>query len=1149
MPENIKHPKWTPSQKRAIDENGCELLVAAGAGSGKTSVLTQRIMEKIKKGSDLDGFLVVTFTSASAEDMKEKLRKKISEEIRLSPENKHLSNQLAKLPFANICTMSSYCLKIVKQNFTILDLSPSVRIADESEAAEIFQNAFDELLDEKFSQKDNSLFTVLNESACLGKENKLFEYLTTIYKKLRAHPRYREKLLNLSDIFSQSAASCKEGKSPWDTEPGKLISSAVITLCNDAEEDAKELLYMGEEFGGELLIRSEKFYSFFKRGKDFAVAKEFLKSAEEFNNAKSYYTNGWRGSTVFSGVDEEEKKAYNVLRESARDKAVKAADFLSEAALKSEGDIIKCAKITEGIKDLILRLDEIYLALKKEKGVLDFTDAEQFAFQLLFNENNEKSQICMDIAAHTDEVLVDEYQDTNPLQDSIFAALADKNNRFMVGDDKQSIYRFRNAYPDIFNGYKSSFNTERAKCIFLRENFRCSKEIIDFTNDIFGFLWGETYRAEQLIFAKNESRETPVTVKTFISKLKTKEAHVLESRYIGTEILHLMESYVKEDGSHLTYSDIAILLPVTKNVGEIFASELRKMNIPVASGKPGLLTDTPEIKLIVSILRSINNPFEDFSLASAMNSFFFDFSADELVKIRNNRSCSLYESVVKYTESRRYFGSMKLKQKSAAKKKKKNIHFIRREKKPLKEKCSAFLKRLSTLRIKSREMECRKFVWYLYETEKLLYNIQSLPDKEIKKGNLLLLYSEAISFGKREHKSLSSFLKHIENLQTAAYSPDGANAVSIMTIHSSKGLEFPVCFLANAGRSLNLSAGGEKEPIVNIDRGIFIPVRDGDLYTRYPVLFTSQEISEKSSELAENKRKLYVALTRAKEKLYIVGTSSSEKALSRPSPKLSSSYLCWIHSSHPQGDYSVEFVSSLEEIQEASKPEPLKQSIFFEEKTFTYPYEKVPGKLSVSQLESISSKEYKQTVKKKDFLSVPRFASASQKVSAAEIGTANHTFMQFASFENCISLGVEYEGERLLLTNMITDEQYGMLNFKNLKGFFQSSLWKRIKNSPKIFREKRFTISHNSKDLLGTGNDEILVQGVIDLFFENPDGTYTVVDYKTDKAKEGDENILSERYKGQLSYYAKAVREMTGKDVTDVIIYSFSIGKEIKVKL
>jgi ATP-dependent exoDNAse (exonuclease V) beta subunit len=338
-----------------------------------------------------------------------------------------------------------------------------------------------------------------------------------------------------------------------------------------------------------------------------------------------------------------------------------------------------------------------------------------------------------------------------------------------------------------------------------------------------------------------------------------------------------------------------------------------------------------------------------------------------------------------------------------------------------------------------------------------------------------------------------------------------------------------------------------------MEKGIFTPLKTNDLYTKYPVLYKAEEISEKPLEIAERKRLLYVALTRAREKLYVVGTGKSIDALQSSSPNAPTSFLSWVHSSQAQAEY---LTAETEEFEEYEDYTPSQESVadlpFEEAEEFVYPFEesvKIPRKLSVSALEQTSKEKYKTTVQKKDFLTTPRFATETKKVSAAEIGTANHTFMQFASFENCVNMGVEYEGDRLLMEEMITAEQYKLLNFKSLRRFFQSPLWKRISKSNSVFREKRFTVANNSHDLLGVGNETVLVQGVIDLFFENEDGTFTVVDYKTDKIKKGEEHILMERYKGQLSYYASAVKEMTEKDVKECIIYSFALDKEILLPL
>lgn len=1165
MSENKTHTAWTPSQEQAIFKNGVQLLIAAGAGSGKTSVLTQRILEKVLLGCDIDSFLVVTYTVASAEDMKEKLRKKLLEKYAEDTGNKHLSNQIAKLPFAQISTITSFCLKLVKQNFASLNIPSGARIADEGEAIELFESSVDLLLDECFDSDDESLHKLLRLSACKGNENCLADYLSYVYGKIRAHPNYLKKISALSKSFSEYALSASDVSSLFRGEAGELIENTVDYICALPVSSLRTMEEMGEHGGETLSEITRQYVAYFEQGIALAKEHKFQESSEAFKNAYDLYTNGWKKVRLSKILEAEEKSAYEELKKSTREIAGMARDFFCDLNNEGVNDAKLCAEIMEALTKMIIRLDEIFSSAKAEKGILDFTDAEQLAHKLLIDENGGLTTLCKEISAGIEEVLVDEYQDTNPLQDAIFAALANKNNRFMVGDDKQSIYRFRNAYPDIFNAYKKSFITDKAQCIFLRENFRCSEKVIDFTNGVFNFLWGDEYKKEELIFSKKSPSPASddVVVKTFITSLKNKESSVYEARYIANEILNLKKTYLKEDGAPLNFSDIAVMLPVAKDITDIFIEEFRKKGIPASSAKQGLLISTPEVKLMLSILKAINNPEEDVPLASAMNSFFFGFTADDLSKIRKFKESSLWGSVLNYFRSRKVFPRLKLKCKKTVSTVGRKKHLTSKTASiELKGKCRNFARRLLSFREKSRTMECKQLIWELLENEGILAQIERENDAEIKKGNLLLLYSEAISFGRKEYKTLSSFLKHCEKLTAQTYSPEGIDSVSIMTIHASKGLEFPICFLANAGRSLTAKGFGALMPILQVKTGVFTPLRFEEFSSREPIFYQCAEILEKPDNLAEEKRKLYVAMTRAKEKLYIVGSSPEKYSLKNSSPDDDTNYLSWILTARPEGIYLEENLDVKEEDgfeaqdeAEAFSPNDVSEQDFADEdddEDFVYPYENeinIPRKLSVSELKKSADKEYEKSIRKSNFLTVPSFAAETKAVSATEIGTANHTFMQFASFENCIKLGVEYEAERLLITDMLTNEQYGMLNFKSLKEFFKSELWGKIKKSPAIYREKRFTVSDNSGKLLGVGNETVLVQGVIDLFFENEDGTYTVVDYKTDKARLGDEQILAERYKNQISYYAKAVREITGKEVSLGMIYSFALNKEIPVDL
>ncbi len=1154
MSNKTKTQSWTEEQKTAIDSRGKELLVAAGAGSGKTSVLTERILKKIMDGSDISDFLVVTFTSASAADMKEKLRKKLTDAYAEAPSNTHLSNQISKMPFAQICTMDSFCLNLVKQYFADLNLSPTVRIADNNEIDEFFKGAFDFLLNEAFERSDENLLFVLNNTSCMGREDRLFEYLERIYSKLRAHPRYTKTISEAADTLSKSVNDYKNGTPIEKTSHGNTYLKAALIFADEIEAEGKSLCKLGDTMGGLPQDLAYEYLGILQNGKKALENNMFEECLNQYNAALGFQSKRWLGRNTFSGIDETEKKNYNNIRTEIKSLIDDLKKFLNSILNDNIEELEKCAHLAECLKNLMIHLDTIFIDMKREAMIVDFTDCQQFTYELLIGEDGKPTQIAKELASTYEEILVDEYQDTNPLQDAIFASLATKNNRFMVGDDKQSIYRFRNAYPDIFNEYKKEFHTETKECIFLRKNFRCSKEIIDFTNALFYFLSGEKYKKEELQFAKKDARQGIKTTVITINTSTSNETTINEARVIANEIIKLKDNFVKENGEKLEFSDIAILLPKMKIVGEIYAQELQSRNIPLASGKPGPLIEVPEIKLVISILKAIENPHSDFPLASAMNSFFFGFTVDELVEIRKFKNSSLYGSVLKYTETKLCKKLRLVKKRKSVKKRKKHRTCVPKTKQALIIKCRNFINRLSELRIKSRTMECHQFIHMLYENEGLLSNILSGEDIELKKGNLLLLYSKAIDFGKKEYKTLPAFLKYICSSKDEAYSLNETNGVSIMTIHGSKGLEFPVCFLAKAGNSLAPRARGIKKPIVSVNRGIFAPLDNGNLSYFEPLLFRAEEKLEKPEDLEENKRKLYVALTRAREKLYVVG---SVPDLKPSSPNKPTSYLSWIHTAKPEAEYIFVEVNDIpvsESVGAEVKPEEPKAVSQENESYFVYPHEsstKIPGKLSVSQLkatgESESSPEVQKKIKESDFLTVPRFAIETKKVSSAEIGTANHLFMQFSSFENVLEFGVEYEAQRLLLTDMITAEQYEMLNFENLKKFFKSNLFKRIQNSKRVYREKRFTVEENSSSLLGIGDDPILVQGVIDIFFENEDGTFTVADYKTDRASLGEEHILAQKYKEQLFYYSKAVEKMTKSKVTEKIIYSFALGKEILV--
>ncbi len=1158
MPTN-KPREFTPKQKQAISTRDKDILVSAGAGSGKTTVLTKRLIERIKNGDRVNDFLVVTFMKAAASDIKTKLYEALLAESAIEPENTHIYRQSLLVSEANICTISSYCLSLVKENFALLGISPRVRVIDETESAMLLRRVVDELVAKGYDSEDKAFLRFADNFTGDKNDVPLVDSMIKLFNDLRVTLDREEVLTSCAENL-RNEAEILRNHGFFATQTGRDIKSRLVRFYDEFISTAEDIYNYAAS-----VATDDKYLAPLERLVDaFHTARDALDI--DYVNYCNLAETSFSITLARSGCEKEDREVISEMKKKLMEEHKKIVERYVRGNDDYNADSFeKSAEIVSYINDFINEIEQNYEKLKLENGVLDYTDFEKKALELLetTDENGNKvpTELCLKKQKSFKEILIDEYQDVNPMQDRLFELLSGGSHRFMVGDIKQSIYRFRNAYPDIFLKYKeeypdidSAVNSNTAR-IFLRENFRCGEAIINYVNYLFkevtvGTPYLREYSGEWLVKAADRpDRKHPVVIAVSDKeKGKSLESRRAEAEYIAKEILRLINEETADDGSELRFSDFAVMLGAMKGYSVEYEKAFAKYGVPYKTETAENFLENPDIRLAVSALKAIDDPTDDISLCALMRSPICNFTSNDLYRIRAHATKTAFWNAVAAaaTPKPKRIGRAKYRFSAYTG----NSGLCVR--------CREFVKKLADWRNESTGVLCRDFLKGFFVSSGLLRIASSSDNRE----SLLLLYEYACKYETAQNHGLSGFLDYISELSSgnkqlsdAARSGD-EDAVSFITVHKSKGLEFKVCFLAGTEKQFR-GLKNSSEICFLRGKGLYFRLKDRVKFTSFDPLCNVNAVDiERESAVGEELRKLYVALTRAKERLYITGSAEQgwrEKRYNHLSAKSWLDMVLYtVVDREEQPFFSVHSILNTDEAsgylpkkrRKTIKPTPNMLDIV----NYVYPYAesvKTAAKISVSELREgiLDDDEYNR------FLSVPvsrvslRPNFISDRIAqATDIGTANHLFMQFCNFGNIDQNGVSNEALRLLDIRMITQEQYAMLDFDALERFFKSELYKHISESKRVYREKRFSVS----DSFDENGEKFLVQGVIDCFFENPDGSFTVVDYKTDRVKTLDELVA--RHRVQISYYRRAVESMTGCKVKQTLLYSFALGQEVEVK-
>ncbi len=1193
----------TNAQIDAITTKNKTLLLSAAAGSGKTSTLTRRIINSItdkENPKDISKMLIVTFTRASANDLKTKIFNAISDALALDPTNKHLTGQLIKLGSAKISTIDAFYLSAVKQNFSSLSLSSSFRICDSSEANLIAKNVMTEVID-KFYDIDSD-FSALCE--CFEKirdtENVSENVLISIYYECMSTPEGIEYLKKCSED-AKKFCQCDF----LDTPYGHIIKAYASSMFNAyIEEYDKTLNNMAID---------KKLYEAYSDAMEAdrilcIKALNILRSNDQLPKYSELATlfNNFEFVKLKRLASENAGELSEYVKKLRDDFKTNFGFLKTEFFCYSNDDFNIFLSATSKNLDILYRtLSEFetrFFEEKKHRNILQLTDIKRYALKLFADPDGNPTALAKSYSEMFTDIYIDEYQDVDPVQDLIFRCISTPTNRFMVGDIKQSIYSFRGAHPKLFADYRASFpnhNTDEAelsnaKTIFMSENFRCSKPIIDFTNIICSPIFracGDSIgytKDDDLVFAKpikNEEEASPIVNVALFAKNSKNELEAkgispeavfpstseAEAIYIAQQISNLIKHGKKQDGSPIRARDIAVLFRSNSHAVKI-SNALSDLEIMSTNTEFANYFQNPDVMMTLCILNAVDNPQRDIYLAGAMRSPIFGFTLDELILIhsKGEKTDSLYDKVCIYTN----------------------------EKNALAIKCRTFNETLCQWRSISLSMPIDKLLQYIFSSDAFVAS-GFVCDKSSsgKGGNLQQLYEYARTFEASSFKGLYNFIEFINNIiengETLNIQSEETNndAVTLTTIHKSKGLEFPVCFVCCCASDFKFGSSFD-DLSFEYGIGVAMTISDSTGFAKYASpLKKALDLHSRIKSVEEEMRVLYVALTRAREQLFVTanfprstlsGISSSMKFKSAFHSNFSilnaKCYMDWIlpilESNNTSCANLYKFTTDQTIIPNVINPttkeannETFNEELYRKLKSsfsFSYPYKdigKIPAKLSVSKLSPDILDESTTSVSLFDVEKspiVPEFFLGTKKsASSTERGTATHLFLQFCDFTLLKSKGVLDTLDQLTAKKFIPENLSKIIYIDELEKIRQSDFLNDILNAKKVIREQRFNILLPAADFTQNNdfrenltNENIAVQGVIDLILIDESDNILLYDYKTDRLshKELTDSSLAIKKLNllhglQLSYYAKAIEYLFGKAPIKTAIYSTHAGR------
>lgn len=1181
--------EWTPQQKNSIYATDGSILVSAAAGSGKTAVLVERVIQMITRKEnpvDADRLLIVTFTRAAAAEMRQRITLALNKLLEDDPYNPHLLKQKQLLYNSSISTIDSFCGDIVREYFHMLGVSRDYRIADEGELNILRNLALDKSFETFYQSYREDFCKLLDAFSSKGGDLKLRETVLKICTFLSTQPFPDKWLDDMLRCYGERTVA----NSIW----GKIIidyaGPAVLHAINLTENSLK-IIEEDEKLQNsfiELLETDLVFLNTLQKKLLVNSWDDIINHLQTFVTGRLSAPRGYKDNPIKIAVSDNRSEVKNTIGLLNK--------YFCRTEQQAREELEELQVIVSVLFDLVREYTKDFDALKAKKNVLSFSDIELLTvklFALPDGDGYKKTPQAYEISNRYDAVMVDEFQDVNDVQNLIFnCASSDENNLFVVGDVKQSIYGFRQAKPQIFLERKNAYarfdeeTVQYPATIILDKNFRSRKEVCDTVNFIFSRLMSKD--SAQMDYTSDEKLnvgalypesndcdfEISLIEKTAFEGHNSAE---IEARFIANKIRSMMSSgFLVKDGDtqrKATYGDFSVIMRSTKASANTYVNTLIECGVPAYTEEKENSFEAQEIKILLNILRIIDNPALDIPLLSVLCSPIYGFTPDELAQIRSNdRYSNFYTSISKYAQQSK--------------------------------KASDFLLELEQLRAYSYTCSVDDLIGKVFETTALGAITSAVKGGEMPLRNLNLIRVYARSFESNGYKTLSDFISYIDRLienGTALPASSGGNAntlngVRVLSIHKSKGLEYPVCFIADTAHKFN-TTDLKSDVLIDSFAGLGIKKKSGLCrYNTLPRLAVEIEIAR--NEIAEELRVLYVALTRAKEKLIVLSSvSNTEKYLSNIYSKLvfdtiiepyavtgCKSISDWIlltalvnpslnslrtkinPSASPivtKSDYPIwhfDIIDSEKQIfgnaeisvQEIIKKTDKTTNTSFDyaqllKKNLDFKYRnteimELPQKVSVSEIAHDRNNEYFNKI-----LTKPTFLNKEISTSV-ERGTAHHRFLQYCDFVNAKS-NLDEEIKRLENNGVLTDIQSQLIDKSKISSLINSELISRIINSPLVMREERFTAKIKPSAVFDEYKDfeadaYIIMQGAVDLAFVE-DNKLVVVDYKTDRVK--DIGKLVELYKKQLDLYKEAMTQSTELDVKECILCSIHLNEYTSV--
>ena len=1181
--------KLTEQQSAAVENRGGELLVSAAAGSGKTRILVERLLDRVEQEKlDLDRFLVITYTKAAAAELRGKIMDGLNERLAEKPDDLFLRRQKLVIYRAQISTIHSFCTAVLREDGFRLELESDFRVGDEQECGLMKRQVLQRLLEQHYEniEQDPAFSTLVDMLSAGRDDSRLVSIVLDIHSRIQSHPNPAQWLAEQSERFDLTGV-----KDVVETQWGQILLNDArrqVEYCQRRMQSAVELMQSDDAL-------DKAYYPSMSTTIDAMDA--FAAAAEQgWDNARAALPIPFPRLGSARKADELLREQVKNIREQCKKQMQKLEDRFADSSAGLLADMAVVCPVVQKLLALVGRFDEAYAAEKRRRNLVDFSDLEHLALKLLVDDDGLPTPQAKRWQEQYAEIMVDEYQDTNEVQNAIFTAISDEGKHlFLVGDVKQSIYRFRLADPTIFLGkYRRFSEAETAKegearKLVLSYNFRSRASVLEGVNFIFENIMSESfgdldYTDDQRLYPRlpyPEQSEDKVELDVVdVAAIEQDEGEVkvrrdaAEAEFVAKRVRQLLdEQYPVTDGSTfrpVRPEDIAILYRSPNSVMSDLTRALDRYRVPWTSDGSGDFFAATEVTVAMAFLEIVDNPRQDVPLLSVMTCPVYDFTGDELAYLRAAcREGDIYQCVAAGRER----GD---------------------------EKCIRFLTQLEELRTLAVDLPGHKLLWRIYEDTGLMAIYGALDGGQARQENLRLLYEYAARYESAGHRGVFGLVTQLRQLRENGQSLPSAtreagSGVRIMSIHKSKGLEFPVVLVAGLNRSFNRM--DQREPVLFHPKlGVGPKGLDVETRVEFPTLARlAVELTLDREMKAEEMRLLYVAMTRAREKLILVSTTMNwEKqaaklapdAGEKPDPEAlngQDTMAGWVllpvlarpdavdlraaaavecQLLIPTDHWDIHYVPAEKpgaaRRQTVSDEVPARPLTTGEQRRLMWvnPYAQLadaPSKVTATQMKGRELDEEAAEctaipLKQIDFKS-PRFDQNRRGLTPTQRGTAVHAVMQLISLRKCRTEDdVREELARLVERESLTQQQADAVNPRYVTGFFCSYWGEQALAAKDLKREFKFSVLEQADRLDPTlpESEQVLLQGVVDCCFTGADG-FTVVDFKTDYVRPGEEQEHSKRYETQLSVYSSALERIFGVTVKHRILWYFSTGTAVEV--